>query len=293
MAKHYLCKTVTELPAYMQAQFRVQEGTQMHTGDVYLAETLDTNMREKNKNYLTFIPENISDISKQVPAIVLNNSFETLVDGRRPDGNPDYTEYVYQPDEVITAIRLLPGARFEISYDCISNLNDIDGLGYLALKNDSGLLKYVKTLDEVESKVYLVIEALKSFRIGGQSGNEFIDTFVARVEYQKVAAQPVDPEITGIRAEVVQGLQVGNENVASGATVLTMEAQGGTAPYTYKLIPDGEAAQDNDKFVIGSSEVKVGENALTEAKTYKIYVQATDNKGKTYKEGFDIPVAAE
>ena len=52
MAKHYLCKTVTELPAYMQAQFRVQEGTQMHTGDVYLAETLDTNMREKNKNYL-------------------------------------------------------------------------------------------------------------------------------------------------------------------------------------------------------------------------------------------------
>lgn len=49
MAKHYLCKTVTELPAYMQAQFRVQEGTQMHTGDVYLAETLDTNMREKAK----------------------------------------------------------------------------------------------------------------------------------------------------------------------------------------------------------------------------------------------------
>lgn len=266
MAKHYLCKTVTELPAYMQAQFRVQEGTQMHTGDVYLAETLDTNMREKNKNYLTFIPENISDISKQVPAIVLNNSFETLVDGRRPDGNPDYTEYVYQPDEVITAIRLLPGARFEISYDCISNLNDIDGLGYLALENDSGLLKYVKTLNEVESKVYLVIEALKSFRIGGQSGNEFIDTFVARVEYQKVAAQPVDPEITGIRAEVVQGLQVGNANVASGATVLTMEAQGGTAPYTYELIPDGEVAQDNDKFVIGSSEVKVGENAFNRSK---------------------------
>ena len=66
MAKHYLCKTVTELPAYMQAQFRVQEGTQMHTGDVYLAETLDTNMREKNKNYLTFISSFSSFFNKLV-----------------------------------------------------------------------------------------------------------------------------------------------------------------------------------------------------------------------------------
>ena len=48
---------------------------------------------------------------------------------------------------------------------------------------------------------------------------------------------------------------------------------------------------DNDKFVIGSAEVKVGADPLTEAKTYKIYVQATDSKGKTFKEGFDIPVA--
>lgn len=84
---------------------------------------------------------------------------------------------------------------------------------------------------------------------------------------------------------------MGNKNVASGVTVLTMEAQGGTAPYTYELIPGGEVTQDNDKFIISSSEIKVGENALTEAKTYKIYVQATDSKGETYKEGFDIPVA--
>lgn len=88
-------------------------------------------------------------------------------------------------------------------------------------------------------------------------------------------------------------MKVGDANVASGATVLTMNTIGGTQPYEYSLVPDGEVAQDNDKFVIGSAEVKVGENPLTEAKTYKIYVQATDSKGKTFKEGFDIPVAAE
>ena len=70
-----------------------------------------------------------------------------------------------------------------------------------------------------------------------------------------------------------------------------MNTVGGTQPYEYSLVPDGEVAQDNDKFVINSAEVKVGENALTEAKTYKIYVQATDSKGKTFNEGFDIPVA--
>ena len=130
---------------------------------------------------------------------------------------------------------------------------------------------------------------MKEFRLGGLFGGEFAKTLVARVKYDSKLAQP-DPEITAIQANIVPGLQVGNDNVKSGATVLTMTAVGGTEPYTYALIPDGEVAQDNDKFVIGSAEVKVGANDLTEAKTYKIYVQATDSKGKTYKEGFDIPV---
>ena len=34
-----------------------------------------------------------------------------------------------------------------------------------------------------------------------------------------------------------------------------MNAIGGTQPYQYALIPDGEVAQDNDKFVINSGEV--------------------------------------
>ena len=74
---------------------------------------------------------------------------------------------------------------------------------------------------------------------------------------------------------------------------MTMNTVGGTQPYEYSLVPDGEVAQDNDKFVIGSAELKVGAEALTEAKTYKVYVQSKDSKGKIFKEGFDIPVVAE
>ena len=288
---NYLCRTVTELPGYMQANFSIPENTQVYAGEIYMAKTLDIDLGYGN--WSVYLPEVIEDISKEVPAIVLNGGFETLSDGRRPDGQPDYTTYVFNPGDIATAIILRPGVKFEISYDAISNGIDVDGLGYLIPEAGQNLLKFVDTLDEVDSKVCLKVEALKHFRIGGQFGGQFINTMVVRVVYKSGEAQPVDPEITAIQADVVQGLKVGDENVASGATVLTMKTIGGTAPYEYSLVPDGEVAQDNDKFVIGSAELKVGAEALTEAKTYKVYVQSTDSKGKTFKEGFDIPVAAE
>ena len=285
---NYLCRTVTELPGYMQANFRVPEGTQVYAGEIYMPNKLDTDLGYGN--WSVYLPEVIEDVSKEIPGIILNGGFETLADGRRPDGNPDYTNYIFNAGDVATAIVLKPEIKFEISYDAISNGIDVEGLGYLIPEEGQGLLKFVETLDEVNSKVYLKVEALKEFRLGGLFGGEFAKTMVVRVKYTD-NTEPADPEITGIQAETVQGLQVGNDNVKSGATVLTMQAQGGTAPYNYELVPDGEVAQDNDKFVIGSSEVKVGAEDLTEAKTYKIYVQATDSKGKTFKEGFDIPVA--
>ena len=282
----YLCRTVTELPAYMQANFIVKEGTEINAGDIYVAKKLNESL---HGNWTVYNADMIEDVSKEIPAIVINNSFETLADGRRPDGQPDYTQYAYEEGEVVTAIKLLPEIKMEISFDIIQNRNDIESKGYLIPENGTNLLRFVSTIDDVNSKVYFVIEALKHFRCGGAMGMGFIDTMVVRVKY--MPAKPKDPEITGIQADTVQGLQVGNANVASGATVLTMNAIGGTQPYQYALIPDGEVSQDNDKFVINSAEVKVGANALTEAKTYKIYVQATDSKGKTFKEGFDIPVA--
>lgn len=285
---HQICRTTTELPGYMFTQFRVAPGTQLYAGDVYIAETLDETLGYGN--WINFEPEQIEDVSVQIPAIILNGTFETLSDGRRSKGNSDYTTYVYQAGEIASAVRLLPEIKLEIGFDCISNGSDIDDLGYLIPENGHGLLKYVKSINDVNTKVYLVVEALKSFRLGGRSGSEFTNTVIARVKYN-VAEKQVNPEITAIQANVTQGLQVGNDNVKSGATVLTMQAVDGTEPYSYELVPDGVAATDNDKFVISSAEVKVGANDLTEAKTYKIYVQATDSKGKTFKEGFDIPVA--
>ena len=179
--EHYICRTVTELPGYMQANFRVPEGTQVYAGEIYMAKTLDTDLGYGN--WSVYLPEVIEDVSKEVPAIVLNGGFETLNDGRRPDGQPDYTQYAYEEGEVVTAIKLLPEIKMEISFDIIQNRNDIESKGYLIPENGTNLLRFVSTIDDVNSKVYFVIEALKHFRCGGAMGMGFIDTMVVRVKY--------------------------------------------------------------------------------------------------------------
>lgn len=183
----YLCRTVTELPAYMQANFVVEEGTQINAGDVYVAKELNENL---HGNWTVYNADMIEDVSKEIPAIVINNSFETLADGRRPDGQPDYTQYAYEEGEVVTAIKLLPEIKMEISFDIIQNRNDIESKGYLIPENGTNLLKFVSTIDDVNSKVYFVIEALKHFRCGGAMGMGFIDTMVVRVKY--MPAKPKD-----------------------------------------------------------------------------------------------------
>ena len=183
----YLCRTVTELPAYMQANFVVEEGTQINAGDVYVAKELNENL---HGNWTVYNADMIEDVSKEIPAIVINNSFETLADGRRPDGQPDYTQYAYEEGEVVTAIKLLPEIKMEISFDIIQNRNDIESKGYLIPENGTNLLRFVSTIDDVNSKVYFVIEALKHFRCGGAMGMGFIDTMVVRVKY--MPAKPKD-----------------------------------------------------------------------------------------------------
>ena len=78
--KHYICRAVTELPEYMQANFRIPEGTQIYAGEIYMPNKLDTDLGYGN--WTAYLPEVIEDISKEVPAIILNGGFETLSDGR-------------------------------------------------------------------------------------------------------------------------------------------------------------------------------------------------------------------
>lgn len=183
MAKHYIARTVTENPSYMQAKIRVPEGVTLTAGNVVVAEVLDTELGYGNWD--VYAPSQVADAAKEDIAIILNGGFETLSDGRRPDGNADYTQYQFMGGDVVTAHRLLPQVRFEISEDACDNTvgaaTVVPG-DNLIPKNGQYTLTYSAKGTTVSTKNYLMVEATKYFRLGGQSGSEFAQTMVVRAK---------------------------------------------------------------------------------------------------------------
>lgn len=183
MSKHYICRTVNELPSYMQAQINISGDETIAAGYVFNADELE----DTYGNVSVYKLIKITDNTAQTPAILLNNGFDTLADKRRPKGNSDYTTYTYKNGEVVTAIRLLPEIKLEISVDSVVLVDEVGEVGkssgYLVPENNDMQLHYYKNIDASKlPKTFLKVEAIKAFRLGGKFGNECIKTFVARVQ---------------------------------------------------------------------------------------------------------------
>lgn len=273
--ENYICMTSTELPGYMQAQIVVPEGEFFTAGQVFLAENLDNEVGNKD----IFIPEVIDDARNEIPVIIINNGFEELPDDRRPDGQLDYTQYLYKPGTFLTAVRLLPEIKFELSKDCVLAESEIEVGGYLIPEDGSRRLMYTKTLDGIESKVYLMIENFKSFQLGGLFGNKCADTMVVRVKYSDFVKQ------NGLRLtiNITDGLK---SVVEVGTVVATLGGVNGTTPYTYKLNSMGV---DNDYFELDNNLLKA-KMQLVEPRIYEVSVTITDNTGAHRSAMVDINV---
>ena len=89
MAKHYVARTVTENPGYMQAQIKVPADVTLHAGHVVVAETLDASLYG---NYSVYAPTQVANADKEGIGLVLDGGVETLKEGGRRDGQPDGRE---------------------------------------------------------------------------------------------------------------------------------------------------------------------------------------------------------
>lgn len=178
-----LCRVVGKVPDYAVVMVKVPAATTMYAGDVIAVSALDSGIAN---NYQVFVgtkpaTANLGDRM----AIIINDGFEQMTDGRRVEGNPDYTQYSYGAGEVVTAVFLLEGLTFEISDDCVTPISQtaivvgdffepVDG-AYKA----SVIAKATGRTSGVTSALKVI--ALKDFRTGGNFGGGFISTSVARV----------------------------------------------------------------------------------------------------------------
>ena len=122
--EHYICRAVTELLGYMQTKFIVPEGDILNVGQVFVANNMS---EEINRQLQCFYSRLIDDVTKEIPAIIINNEFEVLPDGRRPDGNPDYTQYDYLPAGISN------NDSFQISGNTVLTKGEISALGSYAV----------------------------------------------------------------------------------------------------------------------------------------------------------------
>ena len=164
---NYLCRaTNPRVPDYLVKKVSVPADTTLHAGDIVMLKALDSTIADNYQVYTGSKPAT-ADLGLRA-AIIINDGFETLADGRRPEGQPDYTQYIYQ----------VPGLDFELSTDVIEGT--FTAGQYIEPVNGAykGAVKATRTEG---TKSALMMLAKKNFRMGGMFGYQFIDTVVATV----------------------------------------------------------------------------------------------------------------
>ena len=174
MAQCYVAP-ITRIPEKDVFLAKVPAGKTLHAGDIIDLSELDTGIANNYQVYVGKAPTSDSTIL----GIVINDGWEMLADGRRPDGQPDYTKYEFASGEVVCVVALEKFMRFEISLDAINWSNYPSAGTYLAI--DDGKYELVDS----DSAGVFVVEVEKALRAGGQFGGSlasgYIPTFICKV----------------------------------------------------------------------------------------------------------------
>jgi hypothetical protein len=150
---------------------------ELTAGNIVVADTI-TDLISGNFSVRTATKPVTANLGKVMAIVLSGGDFETLEDGRRPDGNPDYGTYSYKTGEVATVMVMTLGNKVWISMEATSGA--ITKNAILEPVNNS----YVPTV--VGSRTAgtasaLKVMALKAQPFGGLFGGEFEAGFFAEV----------------------------------------------------------------------------------------------------------------
>lgn len=182
--KQRVCYTMTNVPSTHVSVVRVPAGKTMYAGQIVTAEDIDAGIAD---NFQVRVPAapTAATIVGSICGIVVNGGFDQLSDGRRVAGQPDFSQYEFNADDVVTIVWLLPKTMIYISDDCLA-ASSVDAVGDF-------ITPTVASMDATgtdtepgagEVKSYLKILAKKTTRSGGQFGGGFITGSVCEVVNQ-------------------------------------------------------------------------------------------------------------
>lgn len=150
----------------------------LHAGDCVIADTLT---KEIEGNYEVYVAKKPSaeTVSSGEVAVVLNGGFEEMADGRRPEGQPDYTQYAYKKGDIATVVYADEHLVFEIGKDSVegasANIED-DVNKYLIQKTGSN--KWALSATPATAGKSLKILTTRYFPLGGMFSNNFARTYI-------------------------------------------------------------------------------------------------------------------
>ena len=175
----YICQVTTPVVASEHIVKVSTPNGGLKAGQVVLASVLDTSIAN-NYEVFTATQPLTATLNNDALAIIINDGFETMSDGRRPDGQPDYYQYTFAKGEIAPAIYLDKHLTFDISVDAITKASDalVPAAGqYLYPTNESNNLTLNTELPGGQTKYFKVL-AVKYTPLGGKFGGQFAQTLV-------------------------------------------------------------------------------------------------------------------
>ena len=91
----------------------------LYAGQLVLLNSLDSSISKNYEVYSATQPAT-ANLAQTHFAMIQNGGFETLADGRRPEGQPDFTQYTYAQYDIAHAVFLDAHLTFEVGCTTVS-----------------------------------------------------------------------------------------------------------------------------------------------------------------------------
>ena len=166
---HRVCYPMTTVEERFIVNVTTPSGG-LKPGDVVVVNTIDSDIPNNFSQYIATEPTKALLPTEDLGIVISGANFDELIDGRYPNGNPDYTQYEYFAGHSAPVLLLEPRIKFYISDDCLDSAPTVNQ--YLYGQNNSNTLTKgddVPTTNLTVAKV----QAKLNFRLGGIFGGEF------------------------------------------------------------------------------------------------------------------------